>query len=63
MGAVWCAGRVVYALGYTDPGKTDGAGRMRGSFFYLGQLGLLGGSIWTAISLTGLGERVAGMLK
>ncbi|KAL8928822.1 MAG: hypothetical protein Q9208_001600 [Pyrenodesmia sp. 3 TL-2023] len=60
MGVVWCAGRVVYARGYTDPGKTKGEGRMRGSFFYGGQVGLLLGSIWAGVGWTGVGERVLG---
>jgi len=40
LGAVWLAGRIVYALGYTDPNMADGKGRSRGAFMWLGQLGL-----------------------
>ncbi|KAI4174572.1 MAG: hypothetical protein LQ343_002145 [Gyalolechia ehrenbergii] len=54
MGVIWCAGRVVYALGYTNPDKENGSGRLRGNFYYIGQLGLLGGSLWTGLGVVGL---------
>ncbi|KAL9021207.1 MAG: hypothetical protein Q9185_001608 [Variospora sp. 1 TL-2023] len=64
MGAVWLAGRIVYALGYTDPSKEKGAGRRMGSFFYAGALGLLLGSLWTGAEMAGLlGERAVGLLR
>lgn len=40
LSAVWQIGRVVYALGYTKADKTNGSGRLVGSFFWLAQLGL-----------------------
>ncbi|MCJ1469051.1 hypothetical protein MMC07_007683 [Pseudocyphellaria aurata] len=40
MGLTWCVGRVVYALGYTNKNKVDGAGRNIGNFFWLPELGL-----------------------
>lgn len=48
LGAAQLLGRVVYTIGYStgDPKK-----RMRGNFHYIGTLGLLLGSTWTAISL------------
>ncbi|KAI4093476.1 MAG: hypothetical protein LQ344_002889 [Seirophora lacunosa] len=64
MGLVWLAGRVVYTLGYTDPAQEKGAGRTRGAFFYVGALGLLGGSVWTGLEMAGLlGERAVAMLR
>ncbi|KAL8727894.1 MAG: hypothetical protein Q9166_005771 [cf. Caloplaca sp. 2 TL-2023] len=63
MGAVWLAGRVVYARGYTDPNKDRGSGRGKGNFYYLGGLGLLGGAFVSALGISGLGEQVMGLLK
>eukprot|EP00871_Galdieria_phlegrea_P005717 jgi/Galph1/632/GphlegSOOS_G5301.1 len=50
-GLIWCFGRIQYALGYYtgDPKK-----RMRGTFGYIGLLGLLGATIAFALSLLGI---------
>lgn len=40
MGMAWCVGRVMYALGYMNKNKTDGAGRNIGNFFWLPEVGL-----------------------
>nr|XP_011449765.2 microsomal glutathione S-transferase 3 [Crassostrea gigas] len=47
-GAVWCAGRIVYAIGYYtgDPSK-----RIRGAFAYIGLLTMLVCSIIFALNL------------
>lgn len=42
MGLGWSLGRIVYAVGYTSTEKTNGSGRMLGSFFWLFQFGLFG---------------------
>lgn len=64
MGVLWCAGRVVYARGYTDPNQAEGKGRGTGSrIFYLGTLGLLGGAFVSALGMTGLGDQIMGLLK
>ncbi|CAJ2503466.1 Uu.00g108600.m01.CDS01 [Anthostomella pinea] len=39
-GLGWGISRIVYAVGYTDKNKTNGSGRMLGSFFWLFQLGM-----------------------
>ncbi|KAF4553422.1 Hypothetical protein D9617_7g031500 [Elsinoe fawcettii] len=53
-GLMWNVGRVVYAVGYTDKSKTNGKGRLQGSFFWLAQLGLLVLSGWTGAGIAGL---------
>ncbi|KAL8925639.1 MAG: hypothetical protein Q9172_002143 [Xanthocarpia lactea] len=64
MGVLWCVGRVVYAKGYTDPAKEKGESRIKGSrIFWLGTVGLLGGAFGSAMSMTGLGAQVMGLLK
>ncbi|KAL8678777.1 MAG: hypothetical protein Q9186_004887 [Xanthomendoza sp. 1 TL-2023] len=63
MGLIWIAGRIVYLRGYTDPNKEQGAGRQRGSFNYIGGLGLLGGAFVSAISITGMGDKVMELLR
>ena len=40
LGALWCVGRVLYAVGYTAADKKNGSGRRRGTIGYVGQLGL-----------------------
>lgn len=42
LGQIWNLGRVVYAIGYTNPNGTNGKGRLYGSVQYIGFLGLLG---------------------
>lgn len=39
-GLGWSVSRVVYAVGYTDKTKSDGSGRLPGSFFWLFQLAM-----------------------
>lgn len=63
MGILWCAGRIVYARGYTDPTKEKGESRGKGSFYYVGGLGLLGGAFVSAVAISGLGDKVMGLLK
>lgn len=50
-GAIWCLGRIAYALGYStgDPKK-----RMNGAFGYIGTFMLLGATIKFSSSLLGL---------
>ena len=40
LGLVWCIGRVMYGIGYTDINKPVGKGRMIGSFFWIAELAL-----------------------
>ncbi|KAI4274187.1 MAG: hypothetical protein LQ337_004115 [Flavoplaca oasis] len=64
MGVLWCTGRVIYAKGYTDPNQENGKGRMTGTkIFYIGTLGLLGSAFLSAVSFTGLGDRVMELVK
>lgn len=46
LGAGWLLGRMVYALGYTRKDRSDGKGRLAGSFFWLFQFGLFGLAGW-----------------
>ncbi|MCJ1342082.1 hypothetical protein MMC31_000262 [Peltigera leucophlebia] len=40
LGVTWSVARVLYAIGYTNPNKQAGRGRMIGSFFWLAELAL-----------------------
>jgi glutathione S-transferase len=40
LGVLWSIGRVLYATGYTLVEKKNGSGRHRGTFFWVGQVGL-----------------------
>lgn len=51
LGAWWSLNRVLFALGYMDPSKKDGAGRYRGIGQYIGFLGLIGLTIKSGIDL------------
>lgn len=51
MGAGWLVSRVVYAIGYTDPKRDDGKGRLYGAPFWLFQLGLFGMTAWNGIQM------------
>ena len=51
MGALWIVSRIVYAVGYTDPSKTKGEGRLYGAPFWLAQLGLFGLAGWTGVKM------------
>ncbi|KAF3927644.1 hypothetical protein ABW21_db0200899 [Orbilia brochopaga] len=43
LGSLWIFGRVLYAIGYTNPAKEKGSGRfLGGPFWYPGALGLWG---------------------
>lgn len=42
LGMIWNAGRIVYATGYTRADRTEGQGRLMGSFGFVGEFGLLG---------------------
>ena len=46
MGVAWCLARIAYAIGYTNPNKTDGRGRMIGSVSALPELGLMVAAGW-----------------
>lgn len=52
-GLGWNLGRIVYAAGYTSSPLGSGAGRLRGSFFWLFQAGLLGLTFATGASVLG----------
>jgi len=54
LSAGWQIFRVVYAVGYTNPEKTNGKGRMLGSFFWLFQLGLFLSAGYTGYQMLGL---------
>ncbi|KAF2150673.1 hypothetical protein K461DRAFT_180050 [Myriangium duriaei CBS 260.36] len=54
LGLGWNLGRIVYATGYTSSPLGSGKGRMRGSFFWLAQLGLLILTGATGASVLGL---------
>ncbi|EWC47398.1 hypothetical protein DRE_00366 [Drechslerella stenobrocha 248] len=53
LGATYLVGRIVYAIGYVDPGKVSGKGRLQGSpFIYAAQIGLwgyAGHAVWRMI--------------
>ena len=51
LGALWIVSRIVYAVGYTDPSKTKGEGRLYGAPFWLAQLGLFGLAGWTGVKM------------
>lgn len=52
MGVVWCAGRLVYAKGYINSTvEQKGAGRYKGSWFLLAQIGLLGVSCYNVYGM------------
>ncbi len=51
LGVGWLAGRMVYALGYTRTDKSNGKGRLAGSFFWLFQAGLFGLAGWTGVKM------------
>jgi glutathione S-transferase len=53
LAGVWMVGRVMYAVGYTDPNKERGAGRQRGALQYVGILGLLGTACMTTYKMLG----------
>ncbi|KAI4088648.1 MAG: hypothetical protein L6R37_008171 [Teloschistes peruensis] len=63
MGLLWCLGRIHYAIGYVDPQAKDGEGRRRARYVTLPQLALLGGSLVSAVGLTGLGGVVGGWVE
>ena len=49
LGAGWLLGRMIYAIGYTRKDRSDGKGRLAGSFFWLFQFGLFGLAGWTGV--------------
>jgi len=51
LGVIYLAGRIVYAIGYSTGIPEN---RHRGSFGYIGALGLLGMSIYVSVKMTGL---------
>lgn len=51
LGAWWSINRVLFALGYMDTSKKEGAGRYRGIGQYIGWLGLMGLTIKSGIDL------------
>lgn len=51
LGAGWLLGRMIYALGYTRRDRSDGKGRLAGSFFWLFQAGLFGLAGWTGVKM------------
>ena len=51
LGAWWSFNRVLFALGYMDPKKKEGAGRYRGVGQYIGWLGLMGLTIKSGFDL------------
>lgn len=52
LGALWLAGRVVYAKGYiASTIEQKGSGRYKGVWYILGQLGLLGTAGYTVYSM------------
>lgn len=51
LGAWWSLNRVLFALGYMDASKKDGAGRYRGIGQYIGWLGLMGLTIKSGFDL------------
>ncbi|QIX01312.1 hypothetical protein AMS68_006829 [Peltaster fructicola] len=51
MGAGWLVSRVLFAIGYTNPSKQDGKGRLIGSGFWLFQLGLIGLTGYSGVKL------------
>lgn len=42
IGGLWLVSRIVYSIGYTDPSRMDGKGRLRGLSHILFLLGLYG---------------------
>ncbi|KAK7710001.1 hypothetical protein SLS57_008498 [Botryosphaeria dothidea] len=51
MGGLWSVGRIMYAVGYTSPGKQNGKGRLIGSWANIIQLVLMGMVGWDAYQL------------
>ncbi|TKA61403.1 hypothetical protein B0A55_11555 [Friedmanniomyces simplex] len=51
LGVAWMVGRLVYAVGYTRKDKSNGEGRLAGSFFWFAQLALFGLTGWTGIKM------------
>ncbi|KAF2138239.1 uncharacterized protein K452DRAFT_290821 [Aplosporella prunicola CBS 121167] len=51
VGAAWCLGRTLYAIGYTRPNTENGKGRLIGVWASLLQIGMLGTAAWTCWKL------------
>lgn len=51
MAAGWMVCRAIYAVGYTNPDKTKGEGRLYGLGHVFFELGLYGLTSWTGIKM------------
>lgn len=52
LGATWCVGRIVYAIGYKNSKHgSKGEGRYKGAFGVLAQFGLMGMALWSSYQL------------
>lgn len=53
MGIGWMIFRTLYAIGYTDPDKEGGKGRMKGTPMWFFQLGIWGTCVWSGVKMVG----------
>ncbi|KAM0693307.1 hypothetical protein Q7P36_006560 [Cladosporium allicinum] len=51
LGAGWIVSRILYAVGYTNPNKENGKGRLIGLTFWLFQVGLYGMVGYTGVKM------------